>query len=141
MRNKAPLALMEQTVMLLVFALAAALCLRAFAWADQISRENAARDEAVFRAQNAAQILKSCGGDYMAAAGLGGGSWNGEMWHICYGSDWNETAGEGAYRLEVMPCTERVERLGEAAVRVCDAAGRELVKLNVSWQEVDLNAG
>ena len=31
MRSRAPLALMEQTVMVLVFALAAALCLRA-AW-------------------------------------------------------------------------------------------------------------
>ena len=141
MRNKAPLALMEQTVMLLVFALSAALCLRAFAWADRISRENAARDEAVFRAQNAAQILKSCGGDYLAAANLGGGSWNGEMWHICYGSDWNETAGEVSYRLEVLPVTKRIEHLGEAAVRVCDAGGRELVKLNVSWQEVEPHAG
>ncbi len=141
MRNKAPLALMEQTVMLLVFALSAALCLRAFAWADQISRENAARDEAVLRAQNAAQILKSCGGNYMGAADLGGGSWNGEKWHICYGGDWNETVGEGAYRLEVLPGAKRVELLGEAAVRVCDAAGRELVKLNVSWQEVQPNAG
>ena len=34
MRSRAPLALMEQTVMVLVFALAAALCLRAFALAD-----------------------------------------------------------------------------------------------------------
>ena len=38
MRSKAPLALMEQMVMVLVFALAAALCLQAFALADRISR-------------------------------------------------------------------------------------------------------
>ena len=39
MRSKAPLALMEQMVMVLVFALAAALCLQAFALADRISRQ------------------------------------------------------------------------------------------------------
>ena len=39
MKSRAPLALMEQTVMVLVFALAAALCLRAFVLADGISRQ------------------------------------------------------------------------------------------------------
>lgn len=47
MRSKAPLALMEQMVMVLVFALAAALCLQAFALADRISRQNAERDQAL----------------------------------------------------------------------------------------------
>ena len=46
MRSKAPLVLMEQAVMVLVFALAAALCLRAFVWSDQLSRQNEARDRA-----------------------------------------------------------------------------------------------
>ena len=41
MKSKAPLALMEQLVMVLVVALAAALCLQAFTLADQISRRNA----------------------------------------------------------------------------------------------------
>ena len=39
MRSKAPLALVEQTLMILVFALAAALCLQAFVRADRLSRE------------------------------------------------------------------------------------------------------
>ena len=37
MRSKAPLILMEQMVMLLVFALAAALCLQAFVKSDSLS--------------------------------------------------------------------------------------------------------
>ena len=37
MRSKAPLLLMEQMVMLLVFALAAALCVQAFVKSDAIS--------------------------------------------------------------------------------------------------------
>ena len=59
MKSKATLVLMEQLVMLLVFALAAALCLNVFARADEISKQTARRDEAVLIAQNAAEILKS----------------------------------------------------------------------------------
>ena len=47
MKSKAPLMLMEQMVMLLVFALAAALCLQAFVKADEISKQAEARDRAV----------------------------------------------------------------------------------------------
>ena len=54
MRSKAPLAMIEQTVMVLVFALAAALCLQVFVWCDRQSRDSAARDQAVLCAQSAA---------------------------------------------------------------------------------------
>ena len=64
MRSKAPLALMEQMVMVLVFALAAALCLQAFALADRISRQNAERDQALVAAQNAAEQVKQVRGDW-----------------------------------------------------------------------------
>ena len=37
MKSKAPLMLMEQMIMLLVFALAAALCLQAFVKSEQLS--------------------------------------------------------------------------------------------------------
>ena len=47
MRSKAPLAMMEQMVMLLVFALAAALCLQAFVKSDQLSQQGEVRDRAV----------------------------------------------------------------------------------------------
>lgn len=59
MKSKASLFLMEQLVMVLVFALAAAVCLRLFAGAEQISVETARRDEAVTMAQNAAELLKA----------------------------------------------------------------------------------
>ena len=44
MRSKAPLVMMEQMVMLLVFALAAALCLQAFVKSDQLSQQGEVRD-------------------------------------------------------------------------------------------------
>ena len=47
MRSKAPLVMMEQMVMLLVFALAAALCLQAFVQSDLLSKDIASRDRAI----------------------------------------------------------------------------------------------
>ena len=47
MKSKAPLVLMEQIIMLLVFALAAAICLQAFIKADALSSASANRDKAV----------------------------------------------------------------------------------------------
>lgn len=61
MKSKASLFLMEQLVMVLVFALAAALCIQVFVKAGEISDETARRDEAVIIARNAAQMLKACG--------------------------------------------------------------------------------
>ena len=68
MKSRAPLALMEQTVMVLVFALAAALCLRAFVLADGISRRVEATDRAVLWAESAADTLKARNGDLAQAA-------------------------------------------------------------------------
>ena len=82
MRSKAPLALMEQLVMVLVFALAAALCVQVFVLSGQTSRWNESRDRALVEAQNAAEILKGLSGDYEAACAACGGQWNGTMWGI-----------------------------------------------------------
>ena len=84
MRSKAPLALMEQLVMVLVFALAAALCVQVFVLSGQTSRWNESRDQALVEAQNAAEILKGLSGDYEAACAACGGQWNGTMWGISY---------------------------------------------------------
>lgn len=62
MRSKAPLILMEQMIMLLVFALAAALCLQAFVKSDAISSRSEARDRAAVEAQNAAEAVRHYGG-------------------------------------------------------------------------------
>ncbi len=59
MKNKAFLILMEQLVMLLVFALAAALCLQIFVKANEFSEEIDRREQGAFLAQTAAELLKS----------------------------------------------------------------------------------
>lgn len=62
-RSKAPLALMEQIIMILVFALAAAVCLQAFVYSDTLSKQGERRDLAVNRAQEVAEYCKAQGGD------------------------------------------------------------------------------
>lgn len=59
MKNRASLLLMEQLIMVFVFALAAAVCLGFFAQANMTARETARQDIAVLIAQNAAEQLKA----------------------------------------------------------------------------------
>ena len=59
MKSKATLTLMELLAMVLVFSLAAAVCLRLFAGAASLSEETARQDRAVVLAQNAAESLKA----------------------------------------------------------------------------------
>ncbi len=93
MRSKAPLALMELTVMVLVFALAAVLCLRAFAWSDIRSRWNDDRDQAVLAAQSAAETWKAAHGDAALAADRYGGFVEQGLWTVLYDADWMPLSG------------------------------------------------
>ena len=69
MQNKAPLALIELTVMILIFSVAAALCLQAFVWSDLTSAQIQKQDKAMLQAETAAEVVKGCKGDF-AEAGL-----------------------------------------------------------------------
>lgn len=143
-RSRAPLVLMEQLVMILVFALAAAVCIRAFAAADHISHVHLETDRAVAAAEDAAETIKACSGDLSAAQGILGGTVSGETWFLCYDENWNAASEEdGAYRLSVSPWEQLGKLptgLGKATVRVertdADAAGETLFEIPVSWQEV-----
>ena len=124
MRSRAPLALMEQILMLLVFAMAAVICLRAFVWSDSASRYSAARDEALTVAQSAAEILKSNGGDLHRVADRLGGTVTDGKWVIT-GEDFTVTAVmiEGSFYLGQ----------AEITVTACDKTDGTLT---VAWQEV-----
>ena len=97
MRSKAPLALMEQSVMILVFALAAALCVQAFVFSDETSKRIDDRDRAAVEAQNAAELLKRRGlgrdDDALViieeVAGELGGTFGDGRAVIRYDADWN----------------------------------------------------
>ena len=113
MKNKSSLLLMEQLIMILVFALAAALCLQAFAQAKIISEETARRDQAVILAQNAAQLLKATGGDTEQA----------------------ESLGTEGYDVAVQMQPSSAPGLARAEIRVT-FANNLLFSLETGWQEV-----
>lgn len=150
MRSRAPLILMEQMVMLLVFALAAALCLQAFVKSDALSSRGEARDRAAVLCQNAAETLRACGGDFEEAAReLGADTWSGESVTLSFDGDWNPLAApedgvfymeEGglAYMLVAAAVETDVPGMGKAAVwaaDVTDGGQDELFRVEVAWQE------
>lgn len=134
MRNKAFLLLIEQALMLLVFAVAAICCLRAFVWADSQSARSEARDEAVVRAQCAAEALKGRRGDFAAAANVCGGEWDGEVWYIHYDEDWNIAEDIHSYTLRCTREKGALPCLGSAEIEVLDGENC-LVRLETAWQE------
>ena len=136
MKHKAPLALMELLIMLLVFALATALCLQAFSAAKQISSENLMRDSAVSQAQNAAELLKYYDGDLSAAAEHMGGSADDSHWLISYDANWNIVPQNGVYHLSAALSDSTSPLLGKAEILICDRENRVLFSLTAAWQEV-----
>ena len=137
MKSRAPLVMMEQLVMVLVFALAAAVCVRIFALSDRLSLENETRDRAVTAVQNAAETLKACRGNYGEASRLLGGTWDGTAWSISYDSRWSPLAeaAEGTFQVLAVPADSGQELLGTAQVTAFTWQGTELYSLSVAWQE------
>lgn len=142
MRSKTPLVLMEQLAMVLVFALAAALCLQAFAFADRMSARNEAVDRAVVECQRMAETLKGSGSS-MGAVPLLGGAMAEKILSIrhYYDADWNmvEQDEVWTYQLTVSGQTPPAAGLNKALVRAADREDGELFSLNVVWQGVDGN--
>lgn len=124
MRGKSPLVIMELCIMLLVFAIAAALCLGCFALAEDISAESERRDQAVSMAQNCAESIKAADGDLAAAAEIMGGSWDGE----------SLTLQQGELSLSAAETESGHELLGLAHIRV-DFGGESIFAIDCPWQK------
>ena len=120
MRSKTPLVLMEQLVMVLVFAMAAAICLQVFSLSDRLSKENEARAEAALLAQNTAEELKSSYGEALL--------------------DWEEADGiyymeEDGYRVQVQTAEAEISGLRKVELQVLQEE-EVLFEIPVAWQEV-----
>lgn len=136
MRSKAPLALMEQMVMLLVFALAAALCLQAFVKSNEISRTGAERDRAAVLCQSTAEIIRSGGGDPAQALSRAARRldcrYDGGILQADYDGEWNIVP-VGIYRLTAQEVPG--EAPGLYTVRVTAENEDEILfSINVAWQ-------
>ena len=144
MKSKAPLTLIEQAIMLLVFALAAVLCLQAFVWADSQSKSIADRDMALIQAQAAAEVLKHCGGDMAhaqsSAEELLGGKVEQGLWYMFYDENWETVSdwSEAAFVLSAQGVPTEVEGLWKAEIWVDTYGDREetLCSIPIAWQGV-----
>ncbi len=87
-RSKSVMLLMEITIMLLVFAICAGVCLTLFASSRRMSREAAELSEAAMWAQSAAEVYKSSGGDVAKAAETLRGDVNGGAMELWLDDDW-----------------------------------------------------
>ena len=117
MKQKMPKMLIELAVMLLVFALAAALCLKGFLWADKTSRLQKQRTEAWQQLQNYAQKIQSA-------------PWEDWEEQLCFDENWQQTGKTPAFVLQVERETPEQPLLGAATVTVQTVAGE------ICWQEV-----
>ena len=126
MRSKTPLVLIEQLVMILVFAMVAAICLQVFVFSERLSRKNEIISQAVLFAQNTAEELKDSRGTILQEWKTGDGCWYLEQ----------NIEDRKNCRIEVWEQETDVEGLQQAEVKVID---REeiLFELVVAWQEVD----
>ena len=121
MKHRTPLVLMELVVMLLVFSLAAGLCMQGFAWADTQSLEENQKDRAFLQLQNAAEQLKA--GEEVAET-------------LLFDENWQSTQKNPVYVMKLTRLEREVPYLAAAQLEITDRDGKSLGKLTVSWQEV-----
>lgn len=135
MKSKAPLSLMEQLIMLVVFALAAALCLQVFVLSSQISRDCETKSHAVTAVQNAAEVAKGCRGDFERLGQILGGSGDAQRWQLSYDENWEQTSPNRAcYLVNITPLNTENPALGSAEISAHSQQGT-LFSVAVSWQE------
>ena len=141
-KSKAPLAMLEQMVMLLVFALAAALCLQAFVQSDAASRESEARDRAANLCQSMAEEMRLSGGNPAQAAEVLLEGWQCEtgLFRVPLNEDMTACTDiafpyEGApYFLEVFAASYQAPGLDGADIHITTSGGEDVFSLEVYWQ-------
>ena len=118
-----------------LLALAAALCVQAFALSSQVSRRSEAQDHGLLEAQNMAETLKSLHGDYAQAAQAYGGTWENTTWTLWLDETWQPCAADdAAYWVQAVPEESGDPLLGTAVITAANAAGETLATLPVAWQ-------
>lgn len=134
MRSKTPLVLMEQLVMVLVFALAAVMCLRMFVLSNNLSEHYAASDRAALEAQTAAEHMKH--GTLVQYMEARNAVCENGVWKLGFDSDWNAAAWTETadYTLSVTQEDSGHDLLWCARIRVCTDDGKELFTIPVSGQ-------
>ena len=134
MKGKTALTLIEQSIMLLILAFAAAICLKAFVWSDTLSNQNSQRDRALIEIQSAAEVLKAHQGDLDTAAQTYGGEILSEQWILHWDADWQRNSQPAAYLLTAYPLSSQTPYLGCAQL-ILHQGDRVITTLQICWQE------
>ena len=108
-RSKSALFLIEQVVVIAVFAICAAVCVFIMAFAFQITDTAVNSRNALLAAENAAESFKAFNGDVnLTAEFLGAGSNNNQI-IVYYNEDWQVlTYGEAAFVMEILISEENI---------------------------------
>lgn len=136
MRNKAKLVMIEQIVMILVFALAATICVRMFVLSEKLSKTYGDTDRAVLAAQNAAELLKSDGiAGYISETNVIQTAQ--DEWVTFFDSKWSVTDEEDKrkFSLKVNYTEDEDACLWRADIVVCSAEDVELFCIPVAGQK------
>ncbi|MBO5999643.1 MAG: hypothetical protein J6P87_08130 [Lachnospiraceae bacterium] len=141
MKNRTLLSLIEMLIMVLVFSVSAAICLKAFVFADRTSRSTENLAEAAVKAQSAAELMQRFHGSAGEAAAEFGGEVSLERagagrWAAGFDENWKKTASAAgaAYILEAEE-TGGTDFLGEGTVSVRNAVDELIFEIPVSWQK------
>ena len=136
MKNRTSLTLLEMLIMILILALAAALCIRAFVYSGKLSKEDRVKAEALSHAQNAAELIKYYKGDIDKAFSQMGWTYL-EGLGAELGEDFENCEPGGLkYRVLTKPISEGSPLLGNVLITVEDAEdGSVICSINAAWQE------
>lgn len=140
MKSKAPLMLIEQMILLAVFAFAAALCMQAFVKSDAISKRSEARDQAVVLVETAAETLRHNSGDIEKTASELGAEVYDNSFTISYDENMEKSdADENAYTLKAQLMPSSTAGLGCAYIYMSEKYNLkdDLFSVTVMWQEVN----
>ena len=135
MKNKAFLSILEQLCMILIFAIVAAICLRAFSFANSISQDRKALDQAVIAAQNTAEVLKSNQGDFEASAAELLGSVENKCLVIHYNESGLPTAEEANAHFKLIADLQASSHPLTECARIQVVKNSSVIyELSVTWQ-------
>lgn len=125
-RSKAPLALMEQIIMILVFALTAAVCLQAFVYSNTLSKKGENENLAAAHAQEVIEYCKMLSGDLDQVCSSLSGERTEAGLKVYYQDD------KMTVNLSV---TDTSQWLEKARVSVELEDGQEIFSLDTAWQK------
>ena len=145
MKHRTSLTLLEPLLMIMVLALAAALCIRAFAYSGRLSKEDRIKAEAMAKAQNAAELVKYYKGDIKEAFEKMGWTYL-DGFGAELNSDWDDCKVESylngvrlvdlKYHVLVSPGSADDPYLGTLLITVLDAKTDGVIcSIEAAWQE------